>query len=94
VLCRDERQIGRLRLARLPVDVIVGARLAAVRTARNVSQSQLASVLGVSENRIKRYELGAQRITPAHVMKICQFFQIRVADLFPTSDPGQDPKPH
>jgi transcriptional regulator with XRE-family HTH domain len=57
-------------------------------------------VLGTTADRIRRYESGAERISPAHVIEICQFFQIKVADLFPAPDPDpnpdpdQDPKPH
>jgi len=78
-------------LARRSVDVIVGARLAALRTARNLPVSQLASVLGTTEDRIRQYESGAERVTPAHVVEICQYFQIKIADLFPASDSDQDP---
>jgi transcriptional regulator with XRE-family HTH domain len=80
--------------------MLVGERLAAIRKARNVSLRRLASVLGTTADRIRRYESGAERISPAHVIEICQFFQIKVADLFPAPDPDpnpdpdQDPKPH
>ena len=89
-------------MAQQPVDVLVGERLAAIRKARNVTLRRLASVLGTTADRIRRYESGAERISPAHVIELCQFFQIKVTDLFPAPDsdpnpdpdPDQDPKPH
>jgi transcriptional regulator with XRE-family HTH domain len=71
--------------------VIVGARLAALRTSRNLTVGRLASVLGTTEDRIRQYELGLSRVTPAHVIEICQYFQIKVADLFPSPGSDQDP---
>lgn len=81
-------------LARKPVDVSVGLRLAAIRIARDVSAGQLASALGTTESRIRRYEAGSERVSSAHVIEICQFFQIKVTELFPASDPDQDQKLH
>jgi transcriptional regulator with XRE-family HTH domain len=81
-------------LAQTPVDAIVGARLAAIRTAQGVNVSQLASALGTTADQIVRYEAGTERVSATHLIKMCQFFQVSIADLFPTSDPDHDRKLH
>jgi transcriptional regulator with XRE-family HTH domain len=73
---------------------MVGARLAAVRVAQNVSLGTLASALGTTENQIKRYEAGTERISAALLIEICKFFQMKLEDIFPTPDPDHDPKLH
>jgi transcriptional regulator with XRE-family HTH domain len=74
-------------LAQKPIDTIVGERLTATRTARNVSQAQLAIALGITEAQIAGYEAGTDRIPAEHLIAMCQFFRIPLADLFPRSDP-------
>jgi transcriptional regulator with XRE-family HTH domain len=81
-------------VAQRPVDIIVGARLAALRTARGVSQAQLGSVLGTTATEIADYESGAVRIPAARLIEICQFFQVRLRALFPSMDPDHDPNLH
>jgi transcriptional regulator with XRE-family HTH domain len=73
---------------------MVGARLAAVRAAQNVSVAQLASALGTTEDQIERYEMGTERISAALLIEICKFFQMKLEDIFPTTDPDHDAKSH
>ncbi len=77
-----------------PIDVIVGERLGALRTARGVSLDQLGSVLGVSGDEVASYELGVVRIPPAHLIEICKFFQVTLQSLFPRLDRDHDPNLH
>lgn len=81
-------------MGQAPIDLIVGQRLAALRTARGVSQDQLGAVLGVTGSQIADYEAGAVRIPPAHLIQICQYFQVSVQILFPALDPDSDPDLH
>jgi transcriptional regulator with XRE-family HTH domain len=74
-------------LGRAPIDVLVGQRLATLRTARAVTQDQLGAMLGITGNQIADYESGAVRISPTHLIQICQFFQVPVQTLFPNLDP-------
>jgi DNA-binding Xre family transcriptional regulator len=74
-----------------PVDVIVGARLATIRAARDIGPGQLASVLGITEKQVGRYEAGTERIPSDQVLEICQLLRIKIADLFPVA--GQEPAP-
>jgi transcriptional regulator with XRE-family HTH domain len=81
-------------VAQAPIDVIVGERLAALRTARGITLDRLGAVLRVTGSRIADYEAGAIRIPPADLIQICQFFQVPVQSLFPTLDPDHDPNLH
>ena len=91
---RSTHQVKELSLAQQPIDVVVGARLSAIRTARGVSPDQLGTVLGITGNDVLNYESGTVRIPAAHLLEICRYFQINLADLFPTLDPNQDPNVH
>lgn len=77
-----------------PIDVIVGERLAALRTARGVSLDQLGSVLGISGREVADYEAGATRIPPAHIVAISRYFQVTLQSLFPSLDRDHDPNLH
>ena len=54
-----------------PVDAHVGARLRHARLAAQVSQQELAHVLGVSAERIQRYECGAERVGAGRLYLAC-----------------------
>jgi DNA-binding Xre family transcriptional regulator len=83
-----------IRLAQKPIDTIVGARLSAIRIAQSVSTARLATVLGTTEHQIERYEDGTDRIPTTQLLQLCQYFSVNLADLFPRSDPTQDPNVH
>ncbi len=79
---------------RKPIDVVVGARLAALRKRSGISQQELAAFLEIPEDRVDRYEQGALRIPAADLIELCQFFRVKLEDLFPNYDPGDNPKLH
>jgi DNA-binding transcriptional regulator YiaG len=83
-----------IRLGQKPIDTIVGARLSAIRIAQGVSVARLATALGTTEHQVERYEDGTDRISAAHLLQLCQYFSVSLADFFPRSDPGQDPNVH
>lgn len=87
----DSRRRG---LAQKPIDVIVGERLNALRTARGVSLDQLGAILGVTGKDVADYESGAIRVLPAQLIAICKFFQVTLQTLFPTLDRDHDPNLH
>ena len=77
-----------------PVDLIVGRRLSALRTARGLGLGRLSSVLETTTSVIEHYESGSVRIPPAHLIEICQFFQVELTDLFARLDRDHDPRLH
>jgi transcriptional regulator with XRE-family HTH domain len=81
-------------LGQRPIDVIVGERIAGLRTSRGVSQDQLRLVLGTTGQQIADYEAGKTRIPPAHLIEVCKFFQVTLQSLFPSSDSDYDTNLH
>jgi transcriptional regulator with XRE-family HTH domain len=81
-------------LAQKPIDVIVGKRLEALRTARSVDLDQLGTVLGITASEVADYESGAVRIPPAHLIAVCKFFQVTLRSLFSHLDSDHDPSLH
>jgi transcriptional regulator with XRE-family HTH domain len=77
-----------------PIDVIVGERLAALRTSRGVSLDQVGSVLGITGSEVANYESGAVRIPPNHLIDICRFLQVTLQNMFPSLDRDHDPNLH
>lgn len=54
-----------------PVDAHVGLRLKQQREACDMSQSQLAAMLGVSFQQIQKYEGGANRVSASMMWIAC-----------------------
>lgn len=81
-------------LALGPIDIVVGARVTALRSAQGKTIAQLASAIGRTEVEVARYEAGEQRIPPDDLIKIRQFLGVNLADLFPSPDRNHDPKLH
>jgi transcriptional regulator with XRE-family HTH domain len=59
-----------------PVDVIVGARVRAVRMARGISQTALADQLGITFQQIQKYERGANRVSASKLVEIATSLQV------------------
>ena len=59
-----------------PIDVAVGVRLRLFRIQRQLSQSDLGSLIGVSFQQIQKYERGQNRISASTLYKISRIFQI------------------
>ncbi|MBF0468572.1 MAG: helix-turn-helix transcriptional regulator [Desulfamplus sp.] len=56
----------------------IGNLLSASRLKANLSQAQLASKLGISQNMISDYERGKRRLTPDMAKRIAKMLQIKV----------------
>jgi transcriptional regulator with XRE-family HTH domain len=64
------------------VDVLVGAKLRAVRVKRGLSQEKLGSLLGVTFQQVQKYEKGSNSIAASRIPAVCEALQIKPADLF------------
>jgi DNA-binding XRE family transcriptional regulator len=53
------------------INTIIGYKLKEIRLSARFTEQELASLLGVSVERIRQYENGEQGITLAEVFKIC-----------------------
>ena len=63
-------------------DMTVGARVAALRKARGVSQTVLSGALGVSFQQVGKYEQGHNRLSSSRLQEIAKFFDVPVSALF------------
>jgi transcriptional regulator with XRE-family HTH domain len=66
-----------------PVDGRVGARLAAARQARGMSQGWLAKRIGVSVGLVQAYEHGRTRIAVERLMELAEVLHCDAANLLP-----------
>lgn len=57
------------------------ARMRALREDNDLTQAQVAQVLGTSQTMYARYERGANELPIRHLMTLCQFYNVS-ADYF------------
>lgn len=64
----------------------IGANIRAVRKSRKQTQYELAKAIGKSQSAITAIELGERRITLESILKLCNFYEISVNDIVPSSN--------
>jgi DNA-binding transcriptional regulator YiaG len=64
------------------IDHWVGSRLRGRRLNMEVTQSELAAVLGVSIDEVERWEAGLNRIPPKILLACANALQVKLMDLF------------
>lgn len=69
-----------------PVDVIVGARIAARRRELGLSQSDLARALSITFQQVQKYERGVNRVSASKLWATARFLRLPVQDLFPQEE--------
>lgn len=65
-----------------PVDHGIGNRIAVLRTAHGLSQSQLAEALGISFQQVQKYEAGKNRIGAGRLQAIADRLGVPVSTFF------------
>lgn len=70
----------------------LGAHVAGLRKAREMTQAELAHAIGVSQQAVFAYELGERRISVLILIKIAREFGIAVEELIGTSRPVRNLK--
>ena len=65
-----------------PVDVEVGHRIRIERLARGLSQTALASQLGVTFQQVQKYEKGVNRVGAGRLTKIAEVLGVAVGTFF------------
>jgi transcriptional regulator with XRE-family HTH domain len=58
-------------------DKAIGARLRAFRLQRQLSQTDLATPLGVTFQQIQKYEKGTNRISSSALVKLCELLNVK-----------------
>jgi transcriptional regulator with XRE-family HTH domain len=69
-----------------PIDVAVGARIRARRTALGVSQTALAKALGLTFQQVQKYEKGANRVSASTLVRVARELGVTVAFLVGEED--------
>ena len=64
------------------IDLAVGARIAALRKVKGLSQTALGNALGVTFQQIQKYEKGQNRIGAGRLQEVAKFFEVPVSSLF------------
>ncbi|MGQ9370966.1 helix-turn-helix domain-containing protein [Azospirillum sp. A39] len=64
------------------VDVFVGQRLRELRMLAGLSQSDVASSLGLTFQQLQKYERGFNRVSASRLYKLAQFFRVPVSVFF------------
>lgn len=64
------------------IDEFVGKRLRSVRVSANLSQQQIAEVIGVTFQQIQKYELGKNRISAGNLYILAKFLNITLDDFY------------
>jgi transcriptional regulator with XRE-family HTH domain len=68
------------------IDATVGGNLRIWRMAKGLSQSQLASRLGVTFQQIQKYEIGSNRIGTGRLVKAAGILGVPISALFDGTD--------
>jgi transcriptional regulator with XRE-family HTH domain len=64
------------------VDRFLGRRIKQLRLMIGMTQQQVAQQLGVSYQRVHKFERGVDRLSAAQLLALAQAFEIAVGDLF------------
>ena len=62
--------------------VELGARIATLRKARNITQVQLAEKLGISQQTLQSYECGRRRVPVSAMPAVAQHLTVSLDELF------------
>jgi len=65
-----------------PIDQLVGRRVRVLRVARGLSQTALASRLGLTFQQVQKYEKGTNRMSASRLHQIATVLNVDVAGLF------------
>ena len=61
---------------------ILGARIAEIRKARNLTQAELSELIGIAPTTLTNIELGKRFLTAATLDKIKKVLEVKYKDLF------------
>ncbi|MBO1023004.1 helix-turn-helix transcriptional regulator [Methylobacterium sp. SD274] len=64
------------------VDRAVSLRIAALRKAKRLSQTELGQHVGVTFQQVQKYEKGANRVSSGRLQQIAQFLEVPMSTLF------------
>lgn len=68
------------------IDICVGGKIRARRNSLKLSQTELASKLGITFQQVQKYERGSNRVGASRLYKISQILSVPVAYFFSDSE--------
>lgn len=85
------KAVKRLSRKNDPTDIHVGTQIRRFRLQKGMSQTELATMLGVSFQQLQKYEKGSNRASASTLQRIANALKMPVADFF---DGGPDVSTH
>jgi transcriptional regulator with XRE-family HTH domain len=71
-------------------DIDIGRRIRAQRLVRGMSQTDLATRIGITFQQVQKYEKGVNRVGAGRLTRIAEVLAVPVAFLFGATEPGAD----
>ncbi|WOB78358.1 helix-turn-helix transcriptional regulator [Brevundimonas nasdae] len=73
-----------------PIDVTVGARITSLRLAKGMTQTDLATKIGVSFQQVQKYERGSNRVSASRLWRTAEALDVPMTFFFDgvTTDAG------
>ena len=71
------------------IDVLVGQRIRALRSAQGISQAELGQQVGVRFQQIQKYESGANRVSASRLLALAQTLGVPVSHFFDGLEPSE-----
>jgi transcriptional regulator with XRE-family HTH domain len=72
-----------------PVDITVGQNIRIIRLQRGMSQSELATSLGVTFQQVQKYEKGTNRVGGSRMFQVAEALGVAIEQLFEGAQPGK-----
>lgn len=73
-----------------PIDITVGARITSLRLAKGMTQTDLATQIGVSFQQVQKYERGSNRVSASRLWRTAEALDVPMTYFFDgvTTDTG------
>jgi transcriptional regulator with XRE-family HTH domain len=73
------------------VDFLIGRNIRLIRSARDISQEEMAAHLGISFQQVQKYENGKNRVAASRLYEISLLLQVPIGDFFTGVASPSDP---
>jgi transcriptional regulator with XRE-family HTH domain len=77
-----------------PLDVIIASNVKTARTARGLTQADVAEALGLTFQQVQKYESGKNRISASRLVEIARILEMEASELLPTHGGETTELPH
>jgi transcriptional regulator with XRE-family HTH domain len=68
------------------IDQLVGEKIRELRTAQNLTLSELGQELGISHQQLQKYETGTNRLSAGMLASVARVLRVPIAELFQDAD--------